>query len=180
MDSFVAMNERRKRTWAQAQELMNTTRKDRGFFSTRTEARNRQASRPSLMSDDGDGTPKNLRARVRQENGCFRCKKDGHWKAQCTEEQPARMEPFQPRRFCTLWRSSRTGPRQTGVRRAQQNLRRFSQDICLWTALQVRPREPACMKWEQQLNGTGLWGVRVHTKMVNPKGVGGAAHLRGP
>ena len=88
MDSFAAMNERRKRTEAQAQELMNITRKDRGFFSTRTEARNRQASRPSLMSDDGDGTPKNLRARVHQENRCIRCKKEGHWKAQCTEEQP--------------------------------------------------------------------------------------------
>ena len=64
IDSFVAMNERRKRTWAQAQELMKATRKDRGFFSTHTEARNRQASRLSHMSDDGDGTPKNLRARA--------------------------------------------------------------------------------------------------------------------
>ena len=32
------------------------------------------------------------------------------------------------------------------------------------------------MKREQQLNGAGLRGVRVHTKMVTPKGEGGAAH----
>ena len=41
IDSFVAMNEQRKRTWAQAQELKKAARKDRGFFSSRTAARNR-------------------------------------------------------------------------------------------------------------------------------------------
>ena len=36
---------------------------------------------------DGDGTPKDLRARLRKENRCFRCKKKGHWKAECPEKQ---------------------------------------------------------------------------------------------
>ena len=35
VDSFVAMNEQRKRTWAQAQVLKKAARKDRGFFSSR-------------------------------------------------------------------------------------------------------------------------------------------------
>ena len=41
VDSFIAMNEQRKRTWAQAQELKKAARKDRGFFSSRTGVRNR-------------------------------------------------------------------------------------------------------------------------------------------
>ena len=41
VDSFIAMNEQRKRTWAQAQELKKAARKDRGFFSSRTTVRNR-------------------------------------------------------------------------------------------------------------------------------------------
>ena len=36
VDSPIAMNEQRKRTWAQAQELTKAARKDRGFFSSRT------------------------------------------------------------------------------------------------------------------------------------------------
>ena len=36
---------------------------------------------------DGDGIPKDLRARLRKENRCFRCKKKGHWKAECPEKQ---------------------------------------------------------------------------------------------
>ena len=36
--------------------------------------------------------------------------------------------------------------------------------------------ETACVRWEQKLNGAGLRGVQVHTKMATPKGVGGAAH----
>ena len=36
--------------------------------------------------------------------------------------------------------------------------------------------EPACVRWEQKLSDTGLRGVRVHCKMMTPKGVGGAAH----
>ena len=36
VDSFIAMNEQRKRTWAQAQKLKKAARKDRGFFSSRT------------------------------------------------------------------------------------------------------------------------------------------------
>ena len=86
VDSFIAMNEQRKRTWAQAQELKKAARKDRGFFSSRATARNRangsrqlrQSTRRSPNPMDGDGTPKDLRARLRKENRCFRCKKKGH------------------------------------------------------------------------------------------------------
>ena len=95
VDSFIAMNEQRKRTWAQAQELKKAARKDRGFFSSRTTVRNRangsrqlrQSTRRSSTPMDGDGTPKDLRARLRRENMCFRCKKKGHWKAECPEKQ---------------------------------------------------------------------------------------------
>ena len=86
VDSFIAMKEQRKRTWAQAQELKKAARKDRGFFSLRTAVRNRangsrqlrQSTRRSSNPMDGDGTPKDLRARLRRENRCFRCKKEGH------------------------------------------------------------------------------------------------------
>ena len=44
VDSFIAMNEQRKRSWAQAQELKKAARKDRGFFSSRTTTRNRRDS----------------------------------------------------------------------------------------------------------------------------------------
>ena len=94
VDSFIAMNEQRKRTWAQAQELKKAARKDRGFFSSRTAVRNRangsrqlrQSTRRSSNPMDGDGTPKDLRARLRKEKRCFRCKKKGHWKAECPGE----------------------------------------------------------------------------------------------
>ena len=95
VDSFIAMNEQRTRTWAQAQELKEAARKDRGFFSSRTTVRNRadgswqlrQSTRRSSTSMDGDATPKDLRARLLKENRCFRCKKKGHWKAECPEKQ---------------------------------------------------------------------------------------------
>ena len=95
VDSFSAMNEQRTRTWAQPQELKKAARKDRGFFSSRTRVRNRangsrqlrQSTRRSSTSMDGDGTPKDLRARLRKENICLRCKKKGHWKAECPEKQ---------------------------------------------------------------------------------------------
>ena len=86
VDSFIAMNEQRKRTWALAQELKKAARKDRGFFSSRTAARNRaEGHRQSSTSTDSDGTPKDLRARLRKENRCFRCKKKDHWKAECPD-----------------------------------------------------------------------------------------------
>ena len=95
VDSFIAMNEQRKRTWAQAQVLKKAARKDRGFFSSRAAVRNRvnasrqlrQSMRRSPNPMDGDGTPKDLRARPRKENRCFRCKKKGHWKTECPEKQ---------------------------------------------------------------------------------------------
>ena len=69
MDSFDGVNEQRMRTWAQAQELKKAAREERGFFSSRTAARNRaegsrqsrQPPRQSSTSTDGDGTPKDLR-----------------------------------------------------------------------------------------------------------------------
>ena len=95
VDSFIAMNEQRKRTWAQAQVLKKAARKDRGFFSSRAGVRNRvnvsrqmrQSLRRSPNPMDGDGRPKDLRARLRKENRCFRCKKKGHWKNECPEKQ---------------------------------------------------------------------------------------------
>ena len=76
MDSLIAMNEQRKRTWAQAQELKKVARKGRGFFSPRKEARNRvkgsrkprQPPHQSTVPTDCDGTPRDLRARLRPEN----------------------------------------------------------------------------------------------------------------
>ena len=51
VDSFIAMNEQRKRTWAQAQVLKKAARKDRGFFSSRAGVRNRgNASRQMRQS----------------------------------------------------------------------------------------------------------------------------------
>ena len=97
-DSSFAMNEQRKRTWAQAQDLKKATRKERGFFFSRRAGRNRaDGSRPPRQhprqpsnSTDGDGMPKDLRARLRRENKCFRCKKKGRWKAECQEKQPSK------------------------------------------------------------------------------------------
>ena len=95
VDSFIAMKEQRKRTWAQAQELKKAARKDREFSSSRTAVRNRandsrqlrQSTRRSSNPIDGDGTPKDLRARLHRENRCSRCKKKGYCKAECPEKQ---------------------------------------------------------------------------------------------
>ena len=95
VDSFIAFNEQRKRIWAQTQELKKAERKDCGLSSSRTAALNRaegprqprQPPRQSSTSTDGGGTPKDLRARLRKENRCFRCKKKGHRKAECPDKQ---------------------------------------------------------------------------------------------
>ena len=47
----------------------------------------RQLPRQSSTFTDSDGTPKDLRARLRKENKCFRCKKKAHWKAECPDNQ---------------------------------------------------------------------------------------------
>ena len=39
--------------------------------------------------------------------------------------------------------------------------------------------EAACVEWEQKLSTVGLRGVRVDSKMMTPKGVGGTAHPTG-
>ena len=75
--------------------LKKAARKERGFFSSRTAVRNRangsrqlrQSTRRSSNPMDEGGTPKDLRARLRRENRCFRCKKKGQWKAECPEKQ---------------------------------------------------------------------------------------------
>ena len=36
--------------------------------------------------------------------------------------------------------------------------------------------EAACVEWEQKLSTVGLRGVRVNSKVMTPKGVGGTAH----
>ena len=95
VDFFIAMNEQRKRTWAQTWELKKVARKSRRLPSSRTAALNRaegprqprQKPRQSSISTDGDVTPKDPRARLRQENKCFRSQKQGHRMAACPDKQ---------------------------------------------------------------------------------------------
>ena len=152
MDSLIAMNEQRKRTWAQAQELKKVARKGRGFFSPRKEARNRvkrsrkprQPPHQSTVPTDCDGTPRDLRARLRPEN----------WTA-------------------TEWRD-RLGH---GAVLATGTLEVLPGHLIVDSAAgQAMIGETACVKWEQKSQSACLRGERVHTKMATPKGVGGAAH----
>ena len=190
------MNEQRKRTWAQAQELKKAARKDRGFFSSRTTVQNRangsqqlrQSTRRSSPSMDGDGTPKDRRARLRRENRCFRCKKKGHWKAECPEKQHNK-DGTAPAVFSGLtflhtvneesvwsaatWsgQSDEDAAWATGSPRIPPG--RLIVDSAAGQAL---IGEAACVRWKQKLSSAGLCGVRVHCKMMTPKGVGGTAH----
>ena len=190
VDSFIAMNEHHKRTWAQAQELKKAARKDRGFFSARTVVRNRangsrqlrQSTRRSSTPMDGDGTPKDLRARLRRENRCFRCKKKGHWKAECPEKQhnkdgtaPAVFSGLTFLRTVneeSVW-SAATWSGQYDEDAAWATPGHLTVDSAAGQAL---IGEAACVKWEQKLNSAGLCGVRVHCKMMTPIDVGGTAH----
>ena len=196
VDSFIAMNEQRKRTWAQAQELKKAARKDRGFFSSRTAVRNRangsrqlrQSTRRSSNPMDGDGTPKDLRARLRKENRCFRCKKKGHWKAECPEKQHNK-DGTAPAVFSGLTFLHTVN--EESVWSAATWSGQYDEDAAWATgspgippghlivdsaAGQALIGEAACVKWEQKLSSVGLCGVRVHCKMMTPKGVGGTAH----
>ena len=166
-DSFVAMNEQRKRTWHRPKSSKKAARKDRGFFTSRTEARNRAGGSrlaQSSASTESDGTPKDLRARLRWENRCLRCQKKGHWQAECPEKQRSR-DGTVPTAFSgltflhTVEEESDLPPGHLIV------------DITTGLAL---IGEAACIRWDRKLNGAGLRGVQVHTKMATPKGVGGA------
>ena len=104
VDSFIAMNEQRTRTWAQAQELKKAARKDRGFFSSRATVRNRadgsrqlrQSTRRSSTSMDGDGTPKDLRARRRKENRFYAAKRKVIGRLNVRRSNTTRMELLPP------------------------------------------------------------------------------------
>ena len=195
VDSFIAMNEQRKRTWAQAQELKKAARKDCGFFSSRTAVRNRahgsrqlrQSMRRSPNPMDGDGTPKDLRARLRKENRCFRCKKKGHWKAECPEKQHNK-DGTAPAVFSGLTFLHTVNE---CVWNAATWSGQYDEDAAWATgspgippghlivdsaAGQALIGEAACVEWEQKLSSVGLCGVRVHCKMMTAREVGGTAH----
>ena len=188
VDSFIAMNEERKRTWAQAQVLKKAARKDRGFFSSRTAVRNRangsrqlrQSMRRSPNPMDGDGTPKDLRARLRKENRCFRCKKKGHWKAECPEKQHNK-DGTAPAVFSGSTFLHTVG--EESVWNAATRSGQCDEDAAWATgspeippghlivdcaAGQALIGEAACVEWEQKLSTVGLRGVRVHSKMMTP------------
>ena len=196
VDSFIAMKEQRKRTWAQAQVLKKEARKDRGFFSSRAGVRNRgnasrqmrQSLRRSPNPMDGDGTPKDLRARLRKENKCFRCKKKGHWKNECPEKQHNR-DGTAPAVFSGLTFLHTVN--EESVWSAATWSRQYDEDAAWATgspgippghlivdsaAGQALIGEAACVEWEQKLSAVGLRGVRVNSKVTTPKGAGGTAH----
>ena len=196
VDSFIAMNEQRKRTWAQAQVLKKAARKDRGFFSSRAAVRNRvnisrqlrQSLRRSPNPMDGDGTPKDLRARLRKENRCFRCQKKGHWKNECPEKQH-NQDGTAPPVFSGLTFLHTVG--EESVWNAATWSDQCDEEVAWATgspeippghlivdsaAGQALIGESACVEWEQKLSTVGLRGVRVDSKMMTPKGVGGTAH----
>ena len=83
--SFIAMNAKQKRTWAQAPPNQAGS-----TYSSAQRAEGprqpRQPPRQSSTSTD-DGTPKNLCGGLRKENRCVRCKKKGNWKAGCPDKQ---------------------------------------------------------------------------------------------
>ena len=178
------MNEQRNRTWAQ--ELKKAARKDRGIFSSRTAVRNRandsrqlrQSTRRSSNPMDGDGTAKDLRARLRKENRCFRCKKKGHWKAECPEKQHNK-DGTAPAVFSGLTFLHTVN--EESVWSAATWSGQYDEDAAWATgspghlivdsaAGQALIGEAAGVKWEQKLSSVGLGGVRVHCKMMTQKG----------
>ena len=135
-----------------------------------------------------------LRARLRKENRCFRCKKKGHWKAECQEKQHNK-DGTSPSAFSGLtflhsveedsnWTAAAWRGQLVGC------IPRF-RVVAAWTtrspgvppghlivdsaAGQALIGETACVRWERKLNDVGLRGVQVHTKMVTPKGMERAA-----
>ena len=137
---------------------------------------------------DGDGTPKDLRARLRRENRCFRCKKKGCWKAECPEKQHNK-DGSAPAVFSGLTFLHTVN--EESVWSAATWGSQYDEDAAWATGSPGIPPghlivdsaaghaligEAACVRWEQKLSSAGLCGVRVHCKMMTPKGVGGTAH----
>ena len=137
---------------------------------------------------DGDGTPKDLRARLRRENRCFRCKKKGHWEAECPEKQHNKdgMAPaiFSGLTFLHTVNEESVWSAATWSGQSDEDAAWATGSpgippghlIVDSAAGQALIGEAACVRWEQKLSNAGLCGVRVHCKMMTPKGVGGAAH----
>ena len=133
---------------------------------------------------DVDGTPKDLRARLRKENRCFRCKKKGHWKAECLEKQH-NEDGTAPAVFSGLTFLHTVD--EESVWSAATWSGQSDEDAAWATGSPGIPPghlivdsaaligEAACVRWEQKLSDAGLRGVRVDCKMMTPKGVGGAA-----
>ena len=179
VDSFIAMNEQRKRTWAQVRELMTAARKDRGIFSSRTAVRNRangarqlrQSTRRSSTSMDGDKTPKDLRARLRRENICFCCMKKSHWKAECPEKQHNK-DGTAPAVFSGL--TFLPTVNEESVWSAATWSGQYDEDAAWATGSLGNPSGTldsgqCCRTSVQKLSSAGLCGVRVHCKMMTPK-----------
>ena len=119
---------------------------------------------------------------------CFRCKKKGHWKAECPEKQHNK-DGTAPAVFSGLTFLHTVN--EESVWSAATWSGQYDEDAAWATgSLGIPPGhltvdsaagqaligEAACVKWEQQLSSAGLCGVRVHCKMMTPKGVGGTAH----
>ena len=126
-------------------------------------------------------TPKDLRARLRKKNRCFRGKKKVHWKAECLEKQHNK-DGTPPAVFSGLtflhtvdeesvWSAATWGGQSdeeaawaTGSPGIPPG-----HSIVNSAAGQALIGEPACVRWEQKLRDAGLRGVRVHCKMMTPK-----------
>ena len=115
---------------------------------------------------DGDGTPKDLRARLRRANRCFRCKKKGHWKAECPEKQHNK-DGTAPAVFSELTFLHTVN--EESVWSAATWSGQYDEDAAWATGSAGIPSGHSCVRWEQKLSSAGLCGVRVHCKMMTPK-----------
>ena len=138
---------------------------------------------------DGDGTPKDLRARLRRENKCFRCKKKGHWKAEYPEKQHNK-DGTAPAVFSRLTFLHTLN--EESVWSAATWSGQYDEDAAWATgspkippghltadsaAGQASIGEAACVRVGAKVEQCwSLWCTRVHCKMMTPKGVGGTAH----
>ena len=192
VDSFIAMNEQRKRTWAQAQVLKKAARKDRGFFSSRAAVRNRVNASRQLSSHCVDFQIPWTETEHQKifVLGCAR-KTDvfaatGRPNAQ--RNNTTRMEllllSFLDWRFLhtvgeeSVWNAATWSDQcDEDAAWATGSPEIPPGHLILDSAAgQALIGEAACVEWEQKLSTVGLRGVRVNSKMMTPKGVGGTAH----